>query len=492
MWLASAALAAVPVEIVQPEVRAPEPFRALGLYQARFARSSVVTTNPYLDGQVLGALGGSNGTTVSADDRSTWAEQRAVAFLTWAPLPAGGRAELTAAFEIDFVFGDQSYGAAGNTGGAIGADQVNLQTRRLHASFEPVVDHELSVVVGLQFVGDSVYDPRTASLDELTRTGGGLAIWGSEAAGATAYGRLQDGWGTRLRYKLGAYTLYEQGTALSDDVTLYMADVQGALGERAFLGGHAWYLRDAGDGTAGVLGSGLSSALSELQGARRLDLREREGDEAPALGADVVWLGIDGGLDPGLTLGRVGGHAAWFVNAGRLWIEDQPDAGILGSLGLFDLRLRYAQGSGSQVAVAGVYSSGDGATSDYNGVVTGNSYGLAGAMWATHGTLLLFPDPGAINRQVALAYDVSGFGRGLTGASAQLAYDLVPDRTTLGGTVGYAYVGDFDPLGTELNLRLRHRPLPLMDLSVAAAVVTGSSFDAAPFTVIAAADWILF
>ena len=492
MWLVSAALAAAPVEIVQPEAPAPEPFSALGLYQARFTRSSVVTTNPYLDGQVIGALGGTNGTEVSAEDRSTWAEQRAVAFLTWAPLAASGRAELTAAFEVDFVFGDQSYAVGGNTGGAFGADQVNLQTRRLHAAFTPAIGHELDIVTGLQFVGDSAYDPRSTPVDTLATAGAGLSLWGSEAAGITAYGRVHDGWGTRLRYRAGAYTLYEQGIGLSDDVTLYVGDLQAHVGERGLLAGHAWYLRDAGDGTAGLLGSGLSSALSELQGARRLDLRASEDDEAPALGADVVWLGLDGGVDPSLQTGRLGARAAFFVNTGRLWIEDQPDAGILGSLGLVDARWAYAEGDGSRLSLAGVYSSGDGAAPDYNGVVTGNSYGIAGAMWSSHGALLLFPDPGAVNRQVALAYDVSGFGRGLTGVSAQLGYDLVPNELTLGGTVAYAYVGDMDPLGTELNAKLRYRPLPLLDLSLAAAAVTGSDFDAPPFTLLVAADWILF
>ncbi|NOY27956.1 MAG: hypothetical protein GXP62_18990 [Oligoflexia bacterium] len=116
---------------------APAPstgFTAIGLLQARVTRSSVVTTNPFLDGQVVGSLGGLNGTSTSLDDRTLMGEQRADGFFTWAPTILDGRAALTAAFEVDFGWGDQAYQTGGNRGGGFGGDQVNLQTRRLYAA----------------------------------------------------------------------------------------------------------------------------------------------------------------------------------------------------------------------------------------------------------------------------------------------------------------------------------------------------------------------
>ena len=137
---------------VTPTLPAPGGLTFLGLYQARAAASSAITTAA-LDGQVVGKLGGTNGTSVYVpgvtdldgdgvpdDDvgNSTWTEQRLNGFFTYAPPTLDGRASLTAGFEIDFLFGDQSYGIGGNTGGGFGADNVNLQTRRLHVSFQPV------------------------------------------------------------------------------------------------------------------------------------------------------------------------------------------------------------------------------------------------------------------------------------------------------------------------------------------------------------------
>ncbi|MFT5685285.1 MAG: hypothetical protein ACI8RZ_006235, partial [Myxococcota bacterium] len=201
-------------EAVEPTLPTPGGLTFLGLYQARAATSNTITTGA-LDGQVIGALGGTNGTTVFvagqtdldgdgvADEglgNSTWTEQRLNGFFTYAPPTLDGRASLTAGFEIDFLFGDGSYGVGGNAGGGFGADSVNLQTRRLHVSFA-ATDH-LKVIAGLQFVADGVYDPTTSTMDDLIRAGGGLKFFGSEAAGVSVFGSHE-----AVRYRLGTYNL---------------------------------------------------------------------------------------------------------------------------------------------------------------------------------------------------------------------------------------------------------------------------------------------
>ncbi len=471
--------------VVEPRDPGPsEELRLLGLFQTRVTTTDVATTSPYLDGQVLGTLGGTNGTVVS-EDRATFAEQRAVGFGTWRPDVLDGQASLTAAFEVDFVVGDQSYLVGGNTGGAFGADQVNLQTRRLHASFHHAFARQSwTAVLGLQFLGDSVYDPSSAHPDDLFRTGGGLRFWGSEAAGLALYGVGEGTHGELWRARLGAFTLYEHGVSLDDDLSLVVGDVQlvPAWGWR--VGAHAWWLRDRTEGRGTLLGSGPASALSELQGGPDLDVTVD--------GADLVWLGLDGGANHRLDHGRLGGSFVAIANLGRIYVEGLEDPSVAGGLAAAELRYRYGQGRGSVARVEALISTGDVAGGTYAGVLTGNSYGIAGATWATHGAVLLLPDPGAINRQVALAYDVSGAGQGLFALSAGAGWDVSPSRYNLSGNVAHARLGSGDVLGTELTGRLRWTPLPLCDVGLTGAVVLGSAFDRAPWTAFASITWVLF
>ncbi|MCB9778444.1 MAG: hypothetical protein H6742_07775, partial [Alphaproteobacteria bacterium] len=224
----AAAATGTSADVVPDERAVKGGFTPILLLQTRATRSSVVTTNPFLDGQVVGALGGTNGTTTSPDDRTMVVEQRAAGFLTWAPRVLDGKAALTAAFEIDFGWGDQSYNVGGNKGGGFGADQVNLQTRRLYAAFRPGLgaDDDLTVITGLQFLADGVHDPHGATPDQLFRSGGGLSFFGSEAAGIAAFGRHRTAWGELLRYRAGVYSLVENGTALADDATVFALDGQ--------------------------------------------------------------------------------------------------------------------------------------------------------------------------------------------------------------------------------------------------------------------------
>lgn len=482
-----------PDPIVEPrEIPPGQELQLVGLFQTRITTTSVETTSAYLDGQVIGTLGGSNGTVVEGN-RGTFAEQRAVGFATWAPDVLDGAASLTAAFEVDFVLGDQAYGTGGNTGGGFGGDQVNLQTRRLHANFH----HDpgawaLSAALGLQFVSDSVYDPRSASADDLFRTGGGLRIWGSEAAGVAAYGVHHGPSGEDLRARLGAFTLVEQGVSIDDDISLVMADVQATPAAGWRIGGHAWWLRDRALGQGTVLGTGPFSALSGLQGGPQLSIALDDGTLASTVGSDLVWLSLDGGYNHRLDRGPLGFSAVALANLGRLYVDGAPDPSVRGLMLAGDLRYRYAAGAGSVARLEALWTSGDAPGGEYGGVITGNSYGFVGAGWTTHGSLLLLPDHGAINRQVAVAYDVSGQGAGLLALAGGVGWDLQPDRLTLAGNVAHARLGTGTALGTELTGRLSWQPLPLCRVGVAGAVVLGSTFEALPWAAIASVDWVLF
>ncbi len=480
---------------VQPVLPQPESgLKFLGLVQSRFSVTNEITTNPFLDGQVVGVLGGTNLTESSAEERAVVTELRTNGFFTYTPKMLDGQASLTAAFEVDFAYGDQAYQVGGNTGGGFGADQVNLQTRRLHATFRPRLPggNGLTVVAGLQFVSDGVYDPTTSRLDDLTRTGGGMRFFGSEAAGLTAYGKLRTDWGDRLRYKLGAYTLLEKGSSLSDDATLYMLDAQVHPIYATRIGIHGWYLRDRTAGTGGLLGSGPTSALSELQGGPRLDLREAGVVEAPEVNADLFWLGLDAGYNHRLDRGPLAVGASVVGNLGSLLVVGGKDVGVRGMSANVNARYKYTQGDGSLFSFEGLYSSADGTGRDaYTGVLTGNSYGIVGALWTTHGSYLLFPDGKAINRQVALAYDLSNQGDGLIALSGSAGYDIIPSRLNL--TVGAAHARDAraNAIGTELNAKVYGRPWTFLELGAVGAMVTGSSFEQQPWTSYAYLEWLV-
>ena len=486
-----------PVVPVAPRVPAPRPLRFVGMGQSRAVLTSLQTTNPFLDGQVLGRLGGSNGTTVSDETRAAYVEQRASGFFTYTPAVLDGHLSMDAAFEVDFLWGDQSYGTAGNTGGAFGGDQVNLQTRRLFTTIKPTMPagHKLSLVAGLQFVADSTTEPASARPDDLFRTGGKLMFWGSEAAGLSAFGRYKNQDWEWLRYRLGAYTLYEDGASLPDDIALIMADFSVHPTYATWAGLHGWVVRDRSGGEGGgLLGSGPISPLASLQGAGTVQT------EGEVIDADIAWVSADLAYNHDLSRGPLGATALALANVGRVYVEELADVPVMGFAANAELRLRYAAGAGSVLRVEGLYTSGD--TPDdgaYNGVLTGNDWGIVGAVYASHGTLLLFSDPLAINRQVAVVSDVSAAGAGLLGLTGQVGYDLVPNRITavVGGGLGRtltesAAYGDPGPVGVELNGRLRTHPWLLSNLDLCFAVVTGTDQPATPWLGMFYFDWLAF
>jgi hypothetical protein len=484
------------VDGVLPAESAPKGgFSAFAFVQSRLSASSVETNSPFLDSQVVGRLGGTNGTAVPGGVRSDVAEFRTNLFLRWAPKVLDGRAALHAAFEVDFVHGDASYDNRGNAGGAFGADQVNLQTRRLNVSIDHEVGqaHRLWAVIGQQFVADGAYDPARARPDDLFRTGGGLKFFGSEAAGVTVYGQHAGPSGDLLHWRTGAYKLWEQGASAFDDVTLLMADAQVSPAHNVSLGLHAWQLRDRSGGTAGPLGVGASSSLSELQGGPRLDFRLDSEGVAPPVSADLFWFTADAAYNHTLGAGPVGVRGSLTLNNSWFYATNVPDRNGIGWLVDLEGRVRVAPGQGSLVRVGGVLATDDNPTlPGYGGVITGNSYGIVGAAWATHDTYLLFPDPGAINRQVAVVYDVSNRGDGLVAATASAGYDVSPDLLNVRVGGGRAWTQGFDHLGTEVNGRVDWRPLPFFHTGLTAAAVLGTDQPGLPWTTFGYLEWLVF
>lgn len=495
LGLALAQDAAAPPEIraVVPEPDGPAPeLSVLGLVQTKLTHTNIATTNPFLDGQVIGTLGGTNLTTVTDDATATYTEHRVVGFFTWKPEILSGRASLTAGFESDFAFGDRSYGIGGNVGGGFGGDMVNLQTRRLYASFFPLQgDTPLAVHVGLQFLGDGAYDPTAATPDDLFRTGGRLMFFGSEATGAAAYGQVRTNWGTRLHYRVGAFTLWESGMGEPDDVTLYVADAALHPAYATDIGLHLWHLRDRSNGRASTLGTGVASGLSELQGGPRLDFREDGEAAQPEIDANLYWVGLDASYDHGLTKGPLGLTATAIANLGQILPDGRDSAGVRGLFLDGEARWRLAPGQGSVLRAEAMYTTADEAGGDYTGIVTGNSYGIVGALNGTHGSLLLFPDPFSINRYTSVVHDPSFGGQGVLGLSSSVGYDPIPNRLTTQMGASHAISGG-DSIGTEVNARIVGEPLLFCNVGLYGAMVFGTDLPTNPWMLYAGLDWVVF
>ncbi len=492
-------------EAVEPSPPPPTSgFSFLGVTQMRTVLTNVVTTNPLLDGQIVGQLGGTNSTTTRGPNGggegeggplAWYSEQRVNGFFSYRPPVVDGRIGLTAAFEVDFGFGDDSYGNRGNAGGGFGADQVNLQTRRLHLDVRALdkPKHTIDVRLGLQFVSDGVRDPATARRDDLFRTGGGLRFFGSEASGVTVFGTVRGDAGVRARYKVGAYTLWEFRAGEVDDVTLFQADAELNPGWSTRVGVHGWYLNDSSGGATGNLGRGPTSQLSELQGGPKLAFTDGEGGPAAEVNADVGWVGVDGGLNHDLGKGRLGLNGALFANLGRITVPQRGWVAIGGLMANAELRYRYAPGRGSVIRVEGLFTSADNpATDSYDGVLTANSWGVVGAVYGSHGTYLLFPDITAINRQSAVVYDVSNAGSGLIGVNGGVAWDAIPNRLNLAVTGAVASDARRELVGSEVNLRVEGEPLPFLKLGLTGALAFTPRVPVAPFALFADLEWVAF
>ena len=233
----------------------------------------------------------------------------------------------------------------------------------------------------------------------------------------------------------------------------------------------------------------------ELQGGPRLD--PYDGYEPPpgaAVDADIVWAGLDLGYNAGLARGPLGIHGAAFVNLGRIYAPVVHDDDVLGGTATVEARLRWTEGVGSVARVAGVVVSGDDADPQrYTGLITGNAYGIAAAPMPTMGTQLLFPDPGAINRMVAVVSDLSAQGRGMSALLVDLGYDPVPHRITVAAGAALAAAAAGPAHGSELHATVAARPL--VGCTVMARGSTAwptTPVGGRPWMLSLAVDWLLF
>jgi len=270
--------------------KANKEFQFLAFFITQGVNSNMYPKASLFNGQLVGRLFGPNSSSTSDTSTSSYFEQRIIPFFIYQPKLFNGKAILRTSFEIDWTWGDQAYGISGNKGGAINADQVNIQTQNVELELIPAKNFAINL--GLQRLYDTPYNPYRTMFDKMTTTGYRLAYWGTDAVGISA--RYD---GDFQKVKAGYYLLYENNTEAVDDVTLTELVYQQKLSLKWNAGASLYYVRDRGKGQGGVsvFGEGLTSTLAAYNGSFVFNMpRDYK--------ADIAWLGLTLSRNPDFWL----------------------------------------------------------------------------------------------------------------------------------------------------------------------------------------------
>lgn len=458
--------------------KANKEFQFLAFFITQGVNSNMYPKASLFNGQLVGRLFGPNSSTTSDSSKSNYFEQRIIPFFIYQPKLFNGKAILRASFEIDWTWGDQAYGMSGNKGGAINADQVNLQTQNIELELIP--HKNFAINLGLQRLYDTPFNPYRTMFDKMTSTGYRLAYWGTDAVGIS--GRYD---GDFNKVKAGYYLLYENNAELNDDVTLSELVYHHKLTSKWNVGTSLYYVRDRGKGQGGVsvFGEGLPSLLAAYNGSFVFNMQKD-------YKADVAWLGAFFSRNPDFWQDPIQLSGFFNYNLGSVRSKVGNSYQKTANIGGFAVNLRaayrYGRTINDYVSADLVYATGDGNGIDdkkYSGVMTGNYWGMPSNIFIGTGGYLLFPHANVVNRFTPVVSDISNMGYGLIGGTLNFAHDLIPNR--LNGKIGTAMaVSQAKPqgggwnLGKELNGSLSYSLGPLMSVELHAAYMwLGDFFD---------------
>jgi hypothetical protein len=457
--------------------KADKELQFLAFFFNQAVTSNYYPTNDFLKGQIVGRLFGQNTTNTSDSLRTGYFEQRFLPFFIYQPKLFNGKVTLRAAFEIDWTWGDVAYGAGGNFGSAVSADQVNIQTQNLEVEFRPGA--RWAINLGLQRMFDTPYDPYRTMFDKMTNTGYRLAYWGTDGVGIT----VRKDWDF-ARLKTGFYQLYENNVQDNDDVILYEATYAKFLTPKLNVGvsSHYVYDRASGEGGPSILGQGLNSTLADYNGVFRFRGLGR-------YHADIGWVGSYFHYNEDLMMDRW--MVTGFVNYNFGEVREEQDNGdyekavSVSGLGA-NLRTVYRHGQTENdiFSVDILYSTGDEngiADEKYNGVITGNTWGSPASIFISSGSYILFPHGNVVNRFNAAVMDLSNMGYGLLGGTVNLHKGIIPHK--LNAKAGAAFAqANFAPfgggttIGTEVNGNISYSFGPFMNLELHGAYMTLGDF----------------
>jgi hypothetical protein len=352
--------------------------------------------------------------------------------------------------EVDFNWGDQagsslSIGTAGagrNTGGALGGDRINLETKNIYLWFK-LPNTSLDFTVGLQNQTDAY---------------AGLIYGGADMAGIFVNGKAEP-----VSYLLGWAKLYENNVQKADDLTLYVASVKFVPVKDAKLGLNLYFLQDD---------TGKVSNVNQLPS-----------DPGAALNKTRVYIP---GVDAAFKAGPATLSGFLIYETGKRESITSPAAPDLDIKGFaVDLRADMKLGPGN-LFLEGLYvSGGDGSGTDYKSILTlsdvnaspgGNSY------FARTDMSILLPNADDINTNQSLVGCAGGAssqspgngGRGITHLAAGYTQKF-SDKLT--GKVGIGWLQATKKLlsdasfknkdmGTEVNAYVNYNIMKGLDFGV--------------------------
>ncbi len=485
----------------------PGEFQFIGYSFTRTTMTNVTPQNDILQGQVIGRLFGTNSTS-TVPRTAVYTEQRFVPLMVYTPSILDGYATFRTLFKIDYTWGDQSYGVGNNRGGGLSGGQVNLQTLMANVDLRPP-GRNWNLVIGLQRLFDSAYDPNVNTLDLFQRSGYKLSFWGTQAVGVSWFARPHPTMNTRL----GFFQLWENQISRDDDVFLLMGDAIFRPAPGWEWGFNQWYLRDTARGAGGIsiLGQGLTSALSQYNGAVRV--RFPGGNQRYE--ANLFWTGTNISWNRNFILSPFSFDAYVIGNYGNISPDNQAEASdvsVLGAAFNASLAWKYGMTNNDKVWLEFQFSTGDEDGVDdgtINSVLTGNVWGSPVGIYSAHRAFLLFPDPQVVSRYYSMVHDISNMGLGVTAVAVNGMRDIVPNlfSAKIGGAAAmsnYALPDGGNFIGAEINTELRYNLKVFLSVSLSAAyAITGDFYDSPratvdgqnprdPWTAFVTLNWLMF
>lgn len=477
--------------------------RLISYFFARFSATNQLGDPAGLRGVSLGPIGRGDGSAVrvGSNTNAFYVEQRWIPVIEYSPWFADDLATVRAQFEVDFLWGLGANATQQNSGGGFNADMVNLQTKNINMSFYPTrKPSELAITIGTQSFYDSVLDPTRVPVSDITRTGYKLSFLGSDGTGLSVF--FSPISPLKLRAAFMFIGASQPDKALADDprlkfAFLSMLDGTYEIWPGTTVGLSGWVLRDDTKGQAyafeGLVISGPgSTGLSGFTGTAKLPIERPIGT--------VGYAGFNFQHNPSFHLGRFAASGFFMLNAGKYettaeTTSFQKTIDILGFAANLELLYGYGRTQNDVFSLEGLYTSGDQDPNDgkYGGAYTMNFYGLPGAVWFNHRTLLLFPFTSTVNNYTGAVTDISNQGYGVWAGILAAAYDVIPN--TLNAKVGVAAAGaNAAPsaavpggqapgrfMGVEVNAELKYTFRYLMTVGLHGAyLIRGNFYDGNP------------
>ncbi len=448
----------------------------IGWFFTQGVTSNYFPRNEFFQGQVIGRMFGRSTARTSDTLRTGFVEQRFLPFFLYTPKLMDGKVTLRASFEIDWTWGDASYGSGGNQGAGFNGDFVNIQTQNVELEIVPA--HGWAINFGLLRAFDSPYHPYRTSVKQLTETGFRLMYWAGDAAGINVRKDFSRG-----NISAGIYNLWENRIELEDDVWLGKVMGMYKLVPQLSIGGSVYHINDKsnGQGGASILGQGPKSLLTDYTGAYRFSFPDTDYE------TNVTWLGAFFDYNREYAYNRHKLSGFFNYNVGDIQGETARVTKISGFGANLKYGFRHGNTEDDEVIVDWIYTTGDdnGITDgEYNGVITGNTWGAPGNLPIAVGPNILFPSGNVVNRYMPLISDISNLGAGLNAVNFQVKKAIVPHKFIGTANVAYAMSNASLPrggteIGTELNIGVIWKIKTLMEVEVRGArVALGDFYDA--------------